>query len=101
MQRKEEYTMQKIWMPPTTLELSQPPKGYKYRWLKTENKEYRKKIKFKPVHSKSFKDPDTYPTINVGRWGKCIGIQGLLLIKIKIKKRKLYEKNKKEQRVRT
>ena len=45
MQRKEEYTMQKIWMPPTTLELPQPPKGYKYRWLRTENKEFRKKNK--------------------------------------------------------
>ena len=96
MQRKEEYVARKIWMPPTTLEIPQPPKGYKYRWLRTENKEFRKKIKFKPVHSKSFKDPDTYPTINVGRWGKCIGMSGLLLIKIKIKKRKSYEKIKKK-----
>ena len=93
MQRKEEYTMQKIWMPPTTLELPQPPKGYKYRWLRREAKKLYRKIKFKPVHSKSFKDPDTYPTINVGRWGKCVGLQGLLLIKIKIKKRKFREKN--------
>ena len=93
MQRKEEYTIQKIWMPPTTLELPQPPKGYKYRWLRREAKKLYRKIKFKPVHSKSFKDPDTYPTINVGRWGKCVGLQGLLLIKIKIKKRKFREKN--------
>jgi len=92
MQRKEEYVARKIWMPPTTLEIPQPPKGYKYHWLRTENKEFRKKIKFKPVHSKSFKDSDIYPTINVGRWGKCIGVSGLLLIKIKIKKRKLHEK---------
>ena len=96
MQRKEEYVARKIWMPPTTLEIPQPPKGYKYRWLRTENKEFRKKIKFKPVHSKSFKDPDIYPTINVGRWGKCIGMSGLLLIKIKIKKRKHHEKIKKK-----
>jgi hypothetical protein len=101
MQRKEEYTIRKTWMPPTTLELPQPPKGYKYHWLRTENKKFRKKIKFKPVHYKNLKDPNTYPTINVGRWGKCIGIQGLLLIKIKIKKRKHHEKNKKEQRIRT
>jgi hypothetical protein len=96
MQRKEEYVARKIWMPPTTLEIPQPPKGYKYHWLRTENKKFRKKIKFKPVHSKSFKDPDTYPTINVGRWGKCIGMSGLLLIKIKIKKRKHHEKIKKK-----
>ena len=96
MQRKEEYVARKIWMPPTTLEIPQPPKGYKYHWLRTENKEFRKKIKFKPVHSKSFKDSDTYPTINVGRWGKCIGMSGLLLIKIKIKKRKHHEKIKKK-----
>jgi len=100
MQRKEEYVARKIWMPPTTLELPQPPKGYKYHWLRTENKKFRKKIKFKPVHYKSLKDPDTYPTINVGRWGKCIGMSGLLLIKIKIKKRKSYEKIKKKQRIR-
>jgi len=75
--------MKNIWTAPTTLESPQPPKGYKYRWLRTENKEYRKKIKFKPVHSKSLKDGNIYPTINVGRWGKCIGIKGLLLIKIK------------------
>jgi len=96
MQRKEEYTIRKIWMPPTTLELPQPPKGYKYHWLRTENKKFRKKIKFKPVHYKSLKDPNTYPTINVGRWGKCIGLHGLLLIKIKIKKRKHHEKIKKK-----
>ena len=81
-------------MPPTTLELPQPPKGYKYRWLRREAKKLYKKINYKPVHSKSFKDPDTYPTINVGRWGKCIGMVGLLLIKIKIKKRKSYEKRR-------
>jgi len=75
--------MKNIWTAPSTLEPPQPPKGYKYRWLRTENKEYRKKIKFKPVHSKSLKDGNIYPTINVGRWGKCIGIKGLLLIKIK------------------
>lgn len=96
MQRKEEYTIRKTWMPSTTLELPQPPKGYKYHWLRTENKKFRKKIKFKPVHYKSLKDPNTYPTINVGRWGKCIGLHGLLLIKIKIKKRKHHEKIKKK-----
>ena len=89
MQRKSEYTIRKVWMPPTTLEIPQPPKGYRYHWLRTENKELRKKIKFKPVHHKSLKNPYTYPTINVGRWGKCIGVHGLLLIKVKIKKKKI------------
>ncbi len=93
--------MQKTWIPPTTLELPQPPKGYIYRWLKMADKEHRKKIKFKPVHSKSLEDPDVYPTINVGRWGKCIGVHGLLLIKIKKKNKRLKnEKNKKRSRAR-
>jgi len=81
----------KIWTPPTTLELPQPPKGYKYRWLRREAKKLYRKINYKPVRFKDLKDGYVYPTINVGRWGKCIGVIGLLLIKIK--KRKSYEKN--------
>jgi len=84
--------MKKIWTPKTTLEPPIPPKGYKYRWLRRECKKFYKKIKYKPVRLKDLKNGLLYPTINIGRWGKCIGVAGLLLIKIKIEKRKLYEK---------
>jgi len=91
----------RIWTQQTTLEPPIPPKGYKYRWLRREVKKLYKKIKYKPVRLKDLKDGFIYPTINIGRWGKCVGVAGLLLVKIKIKKRKLHEKNKKKQRVRT
>ena len=77
--------MRRVWIPQTALEPPIPPKGYKYRWLRRECKKLYKKIKYKPVRFKDLKDGLLYPTINVGRWGKCIGIAGLLLVKIKIK----------------
>jgi hypothetical protein len=89
--------MRKVWTPQTTLEPPIPPKGYKYRWLRREVKKLYKKIKYKPVRLKDLKDGFLYPTVNIGRWGKCVGVADLLLIKIK---KKHNEKNKKKQRIR-
>jgi len=81
--------MKKIWKMPATLDLPLPPKGYIYRWLRTDwlrikNKKIKKKKKFKPVRLKDLKNKKLYPSINLGRWGKCVGIGGLLLVKIRI-----------------
>ena len=70
---------------PYKLDVPTPPKNYIYRWIRTEifnlkNKK-RKFVSF--VRLNKLKNKERYPWIYIKNIGKCVGIEGLALCKIK------------------
>jgi hypothetical protein len=82
-----------IWTPPT-LSAPIPPKDYVYRWarLETFNLKYKKRKFVSFVRLNKLKHKKRYPWIYIKKFGKCVGIEGLALIKIKISNLNKYTK---------
>ena len=72
----------KAWTPPKEyLDPPQPPKHYRYVWLRLNG---RTKIKYPLVRHRQLKNKKRYPFIYIKHYGKCVGIAGLILAKIKL-----------------
>ncbi len=72
----------KAWTPPKEyLDPPQPPKHYRYVWLRLND---RTKSKYPLVRHKELKNKKRYPFIYIKHYGKCVGIAGLILAKIKL-----------------
>ena len=74
-----------IWTPPINLDAPIPPKNYIYRWIRLETIKLKtkRKTKFSFVRLNKIKNKRNYPWIYIKNLGKCVGIEGLALIKIK------------------
>jgi hypothetical protein len=73
----------KAWTPPTDhLSLPKPPRHCKYVWLRFDIKT--KKFKYPLVRHKQLKNKKRFPFIYIKHYGKCVGIEGLTLAKVKI-----------------
>ena len=76
-----------IWTPPINLNAPIPPKDYIYRWIRLETiklkNKRKRKFDFSFVRLNKIKNKRNYPWIYIKNLGKCIGIEGLALIKIK------------------
>ena len=72
----------KAWTPPTDhLDPPQPPKNYRYVWLAFNG---RTKFKYPLVRYRKLKNRKRFPFIYIKHYGKCVGIAGLILAKIKL-----------------
>jgi len=74
-----------VWTPPTSLHAPIPPKGYSYRWVRLETiklRKIRKKFNFSLVRLIKLKKKN-YPSIHIKNFGRCVGVAGLVLAKIK------------------
>ena len=72
----------KAWIPPTEhLNPPQPPKNYRYVWLRFNG---RTKFKYPLVRYRQLKNRKRFPFIYIKHYGKCVGIAGLILAKIKL-----------------
>ena len=62
------------------------PKNYIYRWIRLEtfNLKYKKRKFVSYVRLNKLKHKARYPWIYIKNVGKCVGIEGLVLCKIKI-----------------
>jgi hypothetical protein len=75
-----------IWKSQYILDAPIPPKNYTYRWMRLETiklKNKKRKFGFSFVRLNKLKNKIRYPWIYIKNLGKCVGIQGLVLIKIK------------------
>lgn len=73
----------KVWTPPKSyLELPKPPKNYKYVWIRFNIKT--KKLEYQLVRHKQLKNKNRFPFVYIKNYGKCVGIKGLTLAKVKI-----------------
>jgi len=74
-----------IWKSTHRLDAPTPPKNYTYRWLRMETIKLKNKRKFNFsfVRLNKLKNKIRYPWIYIKNFGKCVGIQGLVLIKMK------------------
>ena len=74
-----------IWTPPINLDAPIPPKNCVYRWIRLETIKLKNKRKpsFSFVRLNKIKNKRNYPWIYIKNLGKCVGIEGLALIKIK------------------
>ena len=73
----------KAWTKPKEyLDLPRPPRHYKYVWLIFGIKT--KKFKYPLVRHKQFKNRTRFPFVYVKNYGKCVGVEGIVLAKIKI-----------------
>jgi hypothetical protein len=74
-----------IWTPPINFNAPIPPKDYIYRWIRLETIKLKNKRKpgFSFVRLNKIKNKRNYPWIYIKNLGKCVGIEGLALIKIK------------------
>jgi hypothetical protein len=74
-----------IWKSTYRLDAPTPPKNYIYRWLRLETTKLKNKRKFgfSFVRLNKLKNKRNYPWIYIKNLGKCVGIEGLALIKIK------------------
>ncbi len=72
----------KAWTPPDYLSLPKPPRHCKYVWLRFDIKT--KKFKYPLVRHKQLKNRKRFPFIYIKHYGKCVGIEGLTLAKVKI-----------------
>ncbi len=72
----------KAWTPPKEyLDPPIPPKHYRYVWLRFDGKT---KFKYPLVRHRKIKNKKRYPFIYIKHYGKCVGIAGLILAKIKL-----------------
>jgi hypothetical protein len=73
----------KAWTPPTDhLDPPQPPKHYRYVWLRFDSRT--KKFKYPLVRHRQLKNRKRFPFVYIKHYGKCVGIEGLTLAKIKL-----------------
>jgi hypothetical protein len=75
-----------MWTPPTNLNAPIPPMDYVYRWVRLaaiKSKSKRKKLGISFVRLIELKSKKRYPFIHIKYLGKCVGVGGVALIKIK------------------
>ena len=83
----------KKWSPPSALDAPRPRKGFMYRWIRAEilavgrGKKITGKLRegFELVKPNKY-EAKKYPIVDEGRYKGCIGVGGLVLAKIPIKK---------------
>ena len=71
----------KAWTPPLYLDPPEPPRHYRYVWIRFNS---RTKFKYPLVRHKKLKNKKRFPFIYIKHYGKCVGIEGLTLAKIKL-----------------
>ena len=71
----------KAWTPPVHLDMPQPPRHYRYVWMRFDSLT---KFKHPLVRHKKLKNKKRFPFIYIKHYGKCVGIEGLTLAKIKL-----------------
>ena len=72
----------KAWTPPTDyLDPPEPPRHYRYVWIRFNS---RTKFKYPLVRHKKLKNKKRFPFIYIKHYGKCVGVGGLTLAKIKL-----------------
>lgn len=73
----------KAWTPPKVyLDPPIPPKNYRYVWLRFNKRT--KKFMYPLVRYRELKNKERFPFIYIKHYGKCVGIEGLTLAKIKL-----------------
>lgn len=73
----------KAWTPPKEyLDSPIPPKNYRYVWLRFNKRT--KKFMYPLVRYRELKNKERFPFIYIKHYGKCVGIEGLTLAKIKL-----------------
>ena len=71
----------KAWTPPLYLDPPEPPRHYRYVWIRFNS---RTKFKYPLVRHKKLKNKKRFPFIYIKHYGKCVGVGGLILAKIKL-----------------
>ena len=75
----------KVWSPPSAITAPDAPDGYRHRWIRVESIGYRKRLR-----SGFFfflgKRKSKYPVISEGRYKGYIGVGGLVLAKVNLKR---------------
>jgi len=80
----------KVWVPPSSLDASPAPDGFRYRWIRAESvgfqdtKNITGRIRegYELVRAEDIENSSDYPIVEDGKYKGVIGVGGLLLAKV-------------------
>ena len=75
----------KVWTPPSSIDAPEAPDGYRHVWVRVEAMGFRQRLRngFSLVKGKR---KSKYPVISEGRYKGYIGVGGLVLAKVNLKR---------------
>jgi hypothetical protein len=90
-QTREKKVRQKAWKPSSSLDLPEPPEGYKYRWIRESVMGYddknnmfkRKREGYEPVRAEELSGFDA-PVVDEGKYAGLVGNGGLIAHKVPV-----------------
>ena len=82
----------KVWVPPSSLDATPAPDGFRYRWIRSEvvgfqdtkNITSRLREGYELVRSEEVENASDYPVVDDGKYKGVVGVGGLLLAKVPI-----------------
>ena len=89
-QTRSQSERPKVWVPPSSLDASPAPDGFRYRWIRAEVVGYqdtknitgRLREGYELVRAEEVENASDYPVLDEGKYKGVIGVGGLLLAKV-------------------